>query len=582
MATHARMGLNKKRGCWVTGRHPNNLLKSLHYESITKALRKHLVWVMKTPLSRTRLGWGAIALWLITSTTAQAQLPALNTIPPPLPLPPPDATRIPYPEPPEAELVIPGNATPLSLPTAPAATIPQKPSEYLLGGGDRLTIDVFEVPQYGGIYQVPIDGILYLPLIGSVQVSGLTLGQATETISQRYGQYLKRPIITIRLLNTRPPNVFVSGEVKQPGSFTLGLIGGQGDNPGVQLPTLSAALKAAGGVTLSADISQIQVRRRRSQQQGDELITLDLKALLQRGDRTTDLTLRDGDTVFVPLQPTVDLRELRKLALFDFAADVNTSRTVSIVGEVQRPGSYNVVGTAIVDTGSVGLSAVGLTGGLPTVTTALQQAGGLKLTADLRNIQLRRPTQSGVEQVLLLNLWELLQAGDIAQDTIIQEGDTLIIPRAEALSTAELNELAAAQFSLGEIQVSVVGAVAEPGRFAVPPNTTLNQALMVAGGFNRDRAHRGEVHLLRLNPDGSVDSRKVPVDLTQGVNEAGNPLMRNNDILVVRRNRVTQVADSLETFFQYGTGALGVFSIPSRIFGILDTLDIVDFNEDGA
>jgi polysaccharide export outer membrane protein len=405
---------------------------------------------------RSSLCWGLAATWLTMSVPAWGQIPTFDKTKPvtttnTAPLPPPDATRLPYPELPEAELIIQGDLPPLPIQVSPAppaapVAIPPAASQYLLGGGDRLTIDVFEVPQYGGVYQIPVDGVLYLPLIGSVTVAGLTLGQATELISNRYSEYLKRPLITMRLLNTRPPNVFVSGEVKQPGSFTLDLIGGQGDNPGVQLPTLSAALKAAGGITLSADIARIQIRRRRSAGQGDELITINLQELIQQGDRTADLSLRDGDTVFVPLAPTVNLREVRKLALLDFAADVRSSRTVSVVGEVQRPGSYNVVGTATVETGSVGLAAVGLTGGLPTVTSVLQQAGGIKPTADLRNIQLRRLTQAGAEQILTLNLWDLLQGGDIAQDTVVQEGDTIIIPKADFLSTAELNELAATQF----------------------------------------------------------------------------------------------------------------------------------------
>ncbi|NEO83979.1 MAG: hypothetical protein F6J87_06930 [Spirulina sp. SIO3F2] len=57
----------------------------------------------------------------------------------------------------------------------------------------------------------------------------------------------------------------------------------------------------------------------------------------------TDLSLRDGDMVFVPMAPTINLREIRKLALLDFAADVTASRTVAVVGEVRRPGAYNVV-----------------------------------------------------------------------------------------------------------------------------------------------------------------------------------------------------------------------------------------------
>lgn len=54
----------------------------------------------------------------------------------------------------------------------------------------------------------------------------------------------------------------VSGEVTRPGSYTVGLQGGAGDNPGVQYPTIIGALTLAEGVTLAADLRQVQLRRR--------------------------------------------------------------------------------------------------------------------------------------------------------------------------------------------------------------------------------------------------------------------------------------------------------------------------------
>jgi len=125
-----------------------------------------------------------------------------------------------------------------------------------------------------------------------------------------------------------------------------------------------------------------------------------------------------------------------------------------------------------------------------------------------------------------------------------------------------------------------VGEVGNPGQFDVSPNTTLNQALMIAGGFNRDRAQRDALQLIRLNPDGTVTSRPVPVDLAQGVNETGNPILRDNDILVINRNRNTQLADRLSTTFNPAAGALALFSIPARIFGILESLGIINFSGD--
>ncbi|MEC4893001.1 MAG: SLBB domain-containing protein [Oscillatoria sp. PMC 1051.18] len=445
---------------------------------------------------------------------------------------------------------------------------------YLLGGGDRLTIDIFEVPQYSGIYQVPADGVIQLPLIGGVRVEGLTIQEASQLISANYDRFLKRPLVTIRLLSARPINVSVSGEVTRPGSFTVSLIGGAGDNPGVQYPTLAQALKQAGGITLAADLTQVQVRRKVSPN-SDRTFTVNLEDFVQSGRGSQELTLRDGDSIFVPTATQVSLREVRRLATVDFAADLERARTVAVVGEVQRPGAYTLAGVA---TAASTNQLAGITGGLPTVTSAIEQAGGIKPLADVRNIQIRRQTQIGTEQVIDVNLWQLLQAGDINQDTVVQNGDTIVIPRARNISAAESAEIASARFSPETIQVSVVGEVRSPGVINIPPNTPLNQALLTAGGFDQARADEEDVRLIRLNEDGTVITKEVNFSITEGVNERSNPILQDNDIIVIGRSDGARFADRLNTVLGPTAAGLALFSIPSRIVDVLRILGIVNSN----
>lgn len=68
----------------------------------------------------------------------------------------------------------------------------QLPTDYFLSGGDRIRIYIIEAPEYSGEYLIPPDGKLYLPLIGSVSVLGLTQEQAAEAIAAKYARYLKR------------------------------------------------------------------------------------------------------------------------------------------------------------------------------------------------------------------------------------------------------------------------------------------------------------------------------------------------------------------------------------------------------
>lgn len=133
--------------------------------------------------------------------------------------------------------------------TQPSISLPQiAPSRseevpYTLGTGDRLKMEIFDVPEYSGEYQVLIDGTLNLPILGSIEVSGLTLEQTTTLISRRYAPYIVEPIVTLSLLSARPINFAVSGEVKRPGTYTIVLTQGR------SFPTVTEALELANGIT---------------------------------------------------------------------------------------------------------------------------------------------------------------------------------------------------------------------------------------------------------------------------------------------------------------------------------------------
>ncbi|MBD2043023.1 polysaccharide biosynthesis/export family protein [Microcoleus sp. FACHB-672] len=411
---------------------------------------------------------------------------------------------------------------------------------YKLGGGDRILIEIVEVPELSGEYEILSDGSVVLRLAGSVDVRGMTLEQAAAAITAKYESVLNEPVISVTLSAIRPLNVGVTGEVTRPGIYSLNLIPGVGVRPGVQYPTVTQAIEKAGGITQAANIREVQVRR--PQRSGpDRIININLWEMLQGGDYSRDMILQDGDAIFIPSSTSTNLAEARQIATASFSQQSEQPRTVTVVGEVYTPGSYVVIG---------GNTTLDLRNqGLPTVTRAIQLAGGIKPLADIRQVQLRRPTKAGGEQVINVNLWQLLQTGDTTQDTIVQDGDTIIIPTVTEVNPAEAADLATANFSPTAIRVYVVGEVRVGGAgsvLQVPANTTLNQALLSGGfGYDNPRARRDSVKLIRLNPDGTVAEREVSVDLTQGINDQTNPLLRNNDIIVIERNRMTAFSDRL-------------------------------------
>ena len=112
-----------------------------------------------------------------------------------------------------------------------------------------------------------------------------------------------------------------------------------------------------------------------------------------------------------------------------------------------------------------------------------------------------------------------------------------------------------------DITVNVVGEVNTPGAQAVPPGTPLNQAILAAGGFNTQRADQGEVELVRLNPDGTVNKRIIQVDFAQGLNEDTNPSLRNQDVIVVNPSGFTKTTDGVSKAVSPLGGVVGLLRL---------------------
>ena len=406
-----------------------------------------------------------------------------------------------------------------------SAALAQLDDAYTLGAGDTVLIDVFNVPEYSGAQRILANGSVNLPAIGPVNVDGLTPQEAGARIAIAYQNELRYPQINVVLESPRPLRVAISGEISKPGIYTLTAEGG------AQLPTISQAVQAAGGVTQAADLRRVKLRRTNGRATA-QLIELDLWALLNDADVRQDLALRDGDAIVIEETSRVDIAETNRLSASNLASSNEEEILVAVVGEVFRPGAYEFAG--------------GTDQSRTTVTQVVKEAGGIKPSADIRKVQVRRQTRSGSEQIIDLDFWQLLQSGDFSQDLVLQQGDTVIIPVAQNTTPSELAQLTAANLSPDQVSVNVVGEVASPGTIQVSPNTTLNQAVLAAGGFTTRATET--VELIRLNPDGTVTQRQIDVALNEGLSAARNPLILNNDVVLVGRNGRAKFNDSLEGF----------------------------------
>ena len=215
---------------------------------------------------------------------------------------------------------------------------------------------------------------------------------------------------------------------------------------------------------------------------------------------------------------------------------------VALVGEVERPGLYSLTTTEASQTQGAMVSI----SGLPTLVDGLQKAGGVTLNADLREIVLQRrlPGEPLRFKRTRLNLMELLTRGDQLQNPFLFDGDTISVTRAKE-PVVESLEVAATNLSHQVISVNMVGEVEKPGALQVAANTPLVQAVLAAGGTKTWRASRGNVELVRLNRNGTVQRERFQLDLSQGASNQRNPPLRQGDTVIVNRSGLAVASDAI-------------------------------------
>lgn len=453
---------------------------------------------------------------------------------------------------------------------APPSTSPSilpSESEYTLGPGDRLGMSIYQIDDLKGEFQVLVDGTVGFPLIGTVKVQGKTIPELTNTLRGQYKKYIKRPDITLILLQPRPLSITMAGEVNAPGSYIIPI------NQGQKFPTVTDLIQQANGLTPVADISQLQVRRDTGN--GEKFFRINLWEMLQKGDSRQNITLRDGDTIVVPSKTKTDPTEVRQLVDANFGIRFDDEISVAVVGEVFRPGSYKLSQSArasnLGEVGSLGGGAQssGRTQGIRQpvrLTQAIQEAGGIKPIADIRNVEVRRQNRNGQEEIIAVNLWDLLDQGNLDKDVILQNGDTITVPQSKTVTSQEFDTMATANFAPKTIRVNVIGEVRRPGPVELPPNSTLNQGIMAGGGFDPRRADDSNVNLIRLNPDGTVTKMAIKPDFGEDINPENNPTLRNNDVILVNTSSLASTTDTLGTVFSplgaiLGGGFLSLYNI---------------------
>ena len=234
--------------------------------------------------------------------------------------------------------------------------------------GTVLKITVYEHDDLTSVVQVTEDGTVVLPLIGKVQVNGMTIPQVTAKLTAELADgYINKPQVNVFVQNFRNRKVTVLGQVNRPG---LQEFSGQA--------TLLEIISAAGG--LAADAGDT-VSIKRMENDKEKMITIDLKSLVTSGDLSQNIQVQENDSIYV-----------------------SKSGMCFITGQVEKPGSYPCNSETTV------LKFVALAGGF----TGKASKSGIRIVRIIENKETKAKEKHIFKQVDL--------------DTKLVADDVLVVP----------------------------------------------------------------------------------------------------------------------------------------------------------
>jgi polysaccharide export outer membrane protein len=170
-----------------------------------------------------------------------------------------------------------------------SSTTPPMDAVYQLREGDVIEFTLPQDPSQNGVSTVRSDGIASLPLVGEIQLGGLSLSQARAIIIEALTGTFESPELGLSLKTTRDREIYIAGEVKTPGSIAYQ----------DELTVLDALLRSGGPIKESADTGNIILVR--TQADGERLAwRMDLENIWTSATPPRAINLLPGDVVLVP------------------------------------------------------------------------------------------------------------------------------------------------------------------------------------------------------------------------------------------------------------------------------------------
>ncbi len=427
------------------------------------------------------------------------------------------------------------------------------PSNYRLGSGDKVFIDVWGASQKTFESTISPDGMVVIEGVGPVKLSGLTVREATKKLRGVLGRYYSSSQISLSVGETRSIQVQVMGEVMVPGTYTLS-----------SLSTVFNALYAAGGIGDLGTMRDIKVMRG-----GQQIASIDIYDFILNGTLVGNVRLQDNDVIVVGAYKTLvcvrgkvkrpmyyEMRNNETVSmLIDYAGGFAGDAYKKNVRLVRSGGSeyalYNIdefdMGSfALQDGDSVYVDSTlqrysnmaelkgavmypgmyQIDGSIYTIKTLIEAANGLREDAFPDRVIIHRQKDDLSMEAITVNLTNVLNGTE--PDIPLKKNDQIFVQ-----SKLDM---------VGERTLEIVGEVNFPGKYLYAENTSIRDLILQAGGLT-EAASLAKVDVFRrVNNKGAVQAtdtiaQTFSFDLSDGLEAIGDEFaLEPFDYVVIRKS----------------------------------------------
>lgn len=300
--------------------------------------------------------------------------------------------------------------------------------EYVIGTGDELQVRGWGMVDIDVSATVDRSGAIFIPRVGSVKVSGVQYKDLQGYLKKAVGKIYNNFELTASIAQTRAVQIYVVGHAVRPGTYTLSA-----------MSTLLNALFTSGGPDATGSMRNIQLKRG-----AQTITTFDLYDMLSKGDKSSDMTLRDGDVIYIPA----------------------VGPLVALTGNVKQPAIFELKGNA-------------------SLADVLTWAGGFDSAAETKQVIVEKNVDNQYKTVVELVAERAITSSQLA-GIAVKPTDVLRVfaPGAVPVEAQIQNEY-----------VRVAGETRQSGIFLLKKGETLRELIARVGGANEN----GYLYATQLN-----------------------------------------------------------------------------------